>query len=99
MATGKHDAGAPEDSNSNGHDYDATATSCRTSTGTKPNPNAEATATRTARDATSIELWVWDSNVTAIWWHGPAGAKHAANVQHGTDGRATFFLTVRGRVC
>ena len=83
-ATGKHDAGAPEDAN--GYEYDATTTSCRTITGNKPNPNAAATATNTAVDATATELWVWDANATAIFRHGPAGAKHASNVQHGTDG-------------
>ena len=56
-----------------------------------------ATATITAADATATELWVRDANTTAIWWHGSADAKHAANVQHGTDGRETFFLMVRGR--
>ena len=60
---------------------------------------AAATATSTTEYATATELWVWDTNDTAIWWHGPADAKHAANVQYGTDGRANFFLTVRGRVC
>ena len=60
---------------------------------------AAATSTITTADTTATELWVWDANATAIWWHGPADAKHAANVQHGTDRRATFFLTVRGRVC
>ena len=58
-----------------------------------------ATATSTTANTTSTELWVWDANATAIWWHGPADAKNAANVQHGKDGRATFLLTVRGRVC
>ena len=58
-----------------------------------------ATATSTTEYATATELWVWDANSTAIWCHGPADAKHAANFQHGTDGRETFFLTVRGRVC
>ena len=60
---------------------------------------AAATSTSTAVDATATELWLWDANATAIWRHGPADSKHAANVQHGTVGRATFFLTVRGIVC
>ena len=60
---------------------------------------AAATANITEADATATELWVWDAIATAIWWHGSADAKHAANVQHGIDGRATFFLTVRGTVC
>ena len=60
---------------------------------------AAATSTSTTAYATATELWLWDANATAICWHGPADAKHAANVQHGTYGRATFFLTVRGRVC
>ena len=98
-ATWKHDAGAPEDANENGYEYDATEKSCCTSTDTKTKPNAASTATITAVDATATEFWVWDENATAIWWHVPAGTKHAANVQHGTDGWATFFLTVRGRVC
>ena len=57
------------------------------------------TATSTASDATVTEPWVWDANDTAIWWHYPEDAKNAANIKHGTDGRETFFLTVRGRVC
>ena len=52
---------------------------------------AEATETSKTADTTAIELWLWDANTTAILWHGPADAKHVANVQHGTDGRATFF--------
>ena len=90
-ATWKHDAGAPVETNTNWHEYDTTSTSCHTSTGTQPKLNAAATATRKAADATATELWVWYEIATAIWWHVSAGAKHVANVQHGTDGRATFF--------
>ena len=89
-ATGKHDAGVPEDANSNGYEDDATSTSCCTIIDTKPKPNASETATSTEADATATEFWVWDTNATAIRWHGPAGTKHAANVQHGTDGWESF---------
>ena len=50
-----------------------------------------ARATSKIADATATKLWVWDSNATAIWWHGPADAKRAVNVQNATDGRATFL--------
>ena len=98
-ATGKYDEGAPVVANENGYEYDATATRCCTSTDTTPKPNAAATSTSTEADATATEFWVWDANAIATWWHGPAGTKHTANVQHGTDGWEKFFLTVRGRVC
>ena len=81
------------------YEHDTTATSRHTITGKHPNPIAAATGTSATSDDTATEIWVWDANATVIWWHGPSDAKNAANVQHGTDGRATFFLMVIGRVC
>ena len=91
-ATGKHYAGAPEDADANGYEYDATATSRRT------NPMAAATATSTTADATAAELWVWDTNATALWWHGPADTNIQQIFNMGQMG-GQFFFWMSGSEC